>query len=378
MRRLAIALVLLILTVPIAAWGATVKPDGSGDYTNIQEALDALEDGDAILLTEGIFTGPGNWDLDPGGKHFHFYGLPADPELVVIDLEDPSGRSAHRAIILDTSGEEGTRFENITFRGGRAPGAAGGVAILMVPWVDFINCIFEDNQADLGGVFHIQGATIYSKDCHYHLNFADQGGVAYLEESAFFGDLGYFNLFTNNHANSRGGVFACSESASGSLGLRGGSVFWQNSATLTGGVAYTNGTVWAYLEHVTAVENFAPIGSAFHLNYAFDLEHSIIAWGNSAPVQGTGVTSGAMCNNIFGNTGGDWLGPITGYLGTDGNISEDPEFCGLSDGYFALQSDSPCAPDHSSCPGELIGALPVECGEQTTTVMQWDALKTLY
>ena len=45
-----------------------VKPDGSGDYPDIQAAVRATSDGDTVLLASGTFIGPGNRDVDYLGK----------------------------------------------------------------------------------------------------------------------------------------------------------------------------------------------------------------------------------------------------------------------------------------------------------------------
>jgi len=67
------------------------------------------------------------------------------------------------------------------------------------------------------------------------------------------------------------------------------------------------------------------------------------------------------CCDLFGNDGGDWVGPIAGQLGQNGNIREDPLFCHPGTGDFFLQPGSPCAPEHNPDCG-LLGAWPVGCG----------------
>jgi len=53
-----------------AANGRTinVRPDGSGDYPTIQAAIDDCNDGDIIACANGVYTGPGNRDIDFNGK----------------------------------------------------------------------------------------------------------------------------------------------------------------------------------------------------------------------------------------------------------------------------------------------------------------------
>jgi hypothetical protein len=43
------------------------------------------------------------------------------------------------------------------------------------------------------------------------------------------------------------------------------------------------------------------------------------------------------CSNFHGNEGGDWSGPLAGYLGTGGNLSTDPMFCDAAGGDYHLR-----------------------------------------
>jgi len=56
------------LATPASARTWHVKPDGSGDAPTIQEAILAASEGDTILLAPGIFSGPGNFNIN-------FFGL---------------------------------------------------------------------------------------------------------------------------------------------------------------------------------------------------------------------------------------------------------------------------------------------------------------
>jgi hypothetical protein len=69
MHRLAVSL-LLLLILPCVACAEiyVVCPDGTGDFPNIQAAINAAHDGDVIVLTEGTFSGPGNNEILFQGK----------------------------------------------------------------------------------------------------------------------------------------------------------------------------------------------------------------------------------------------------------------------------------------------------------------------
>lgn len=85
------------------------------------------------------------------------------------------------------------------------------------------------------------------------------------------------------------------------------------------------------------------------------------------------------CNDVMATR--RYVGDCGDQTGTNGNISIDPQFCGVpnSDNY-ALQSDSPCAPGHhpdgSNC--GRIGAQDVACGPLATVAKTWGAIKAMY
>jgi hypothetical protein len=70
------------------------------------------------------------------------------------------------------------------------------------------------------------------------------------------------------------------------------------------------------------------------------------------------------CSDLWGNEGGDWIGPIAGQLGQDGNISADPRYCDAAGDDFTVADDSPCVVGLD--PGcDPMGALGVGCSGTT-------------
>jgi len=63
----------LVLACLTASWAGPsvatvyeVRPDGFGDFPTIQAAIEGAVDGDVIELTNGVFLGEGNRDVDYG------------------------------------------------------------------------------------------------------------------------------------------------------------------------------------------------------------------------------------------------------------------------------------------------------------------------
>ncbi len=116
-------------------------------------------------------------------------------------------------------------------------------------------------------------------------------------------------------------------------------------------------------------------GAAVHMRDpgTITFDNTIIAFSMLASVVecAGGAFPVLSCCDVFGNTGGDWVGCLAGQSGVNGNFSADPLFCLPADHNYTIDANSPCAPEHA--PGEcgLIGALPVGCG--ATAVAEADA-----
>ena len=84
------------------------------------------------------------------------------------------------------------------------------------------------------------------------------------------------------------------------------------------------------------------------------------------------------CNDVFGNGTNYLMNPT----GTNGNISLDPLFCGVSPGLsgnYYLQGSSPCAPGNvpAECSCEAIGRNPVSC-IVSIQKKSWGSIKEMY
>lgn len=76
-----------------AAAGDTylVKPDGTGDYPVIQAAMDAANNGDEVLLADGVFKGMGNKEVLFWGKAITVRSESGNPLDCIINAEGEIG-----------------------------------------------------------------------------------------------------------------------------------------------------------------------------------------------------------------------------------------------------------------------------------------------
>jgi hypothetical protein len=121
MRRASlVAFIFLLLASASVAGTYRVRPDGSGDYPTIQDAINAAADGDSVILAPGTFTGPGNRNIDSLGKAIVITSRHG-PDATTIDAE-----WATRAFYIHQGEGNGTVISNITISHGFGPGAVGG------------------------------------------------------------------------------------------------------------------------------------------------------------------------------------------------------------------------------------------------------------
>ncbi len=313
-------------TLTVKPLSIVVYPDGSGSYSTIQSAIDAVAVGGYVILADGTFTGDGNRDLDFKGKTIHVnaqYG--ASP---VIDCESTEG-DAHRGFYFHThEGPEATVY-GITIANGRPSGMypGGGVNIVNAS-PTFEKCTFSNCGSFLGGgVAMGSGAEPRFIRCTFTNNIGGIAGGGLL--AADSSPTLEYCLFTGN--------------------TLGGAAFMGSSFPLLKNCSFYNNDVSVMCdESATAT-----------------IENSIMAFENepsSGPVYCVGDRKCAdlYCCDLYGNAGGDWVGPIADQLSINDNQSADPLFCDAANGNLSLHFDSICMEGNNSSCGR-IGALTGGC-----------------
>jgi len=192
MRMLRLSnLIIVVLAVSWAAAASRLVPD---EYANIQAAIDDCNDGDVVIVADGVYTGVGNGGIDfqgkaitvqslngPGGctidcglegRGFHFHSS-EDANSVV------SGFTVTRSYTFDYGGgilcEQSSPtisncifLQNIATRG-------GGVANMNESHSRIINCVFTGNSAAYGGGVHNSYSSPDLTNCTFFGNIGASG-----------------------------------------------------------------------------------------------------------------------------------------------------------------------------------------------------------
>jgi hypothetical protein len=154
MRSYIILFILLLFSCLIYCDLLVVDIQGNFDYTSIQAAMEAAEDGDEILVHPGTYYE----NVDFIGKQLELYSLYATTEerhyiretiingnesgSCIRDVSNDSGRSVVKGFTL-TNGS-GSYYNSYVFYYG------GGIYVYDSE-LDIISCIIEENKAEAGG-----------------------------------------------------------------------------------------------------------------------------------------------------------------------------------------------------------------------------------
>ncbi len=346
--RTTVGIMLLVacLFAPVAAQGYWVIVEQGGPpytYPTITEGLAAALPGDHVRVKPGTYSASTGETMPiimrSGVTLMPHEGL----GTVIID-----GEGLTRCMeCINLSGT--TKVEHIIFTGGSAVNGGGmwigGFESNVSPSIR--GCIFRDNDASqLGGGLYADQTSHWAllRECRFSSNTAVHGGGVYAVGN---GPIGMTRcVFDGNSVTGYGGGLyvkfpELDRDPSRIYGLS-KLTFAANSAALGGSALYTDPT----------------------LHY---LSNSIIAFNTSHndPIMCSEYANVQLgCCDVFGNAGGDYVGCIAGELGTDGNIWNNPEFCGVEyepDDPYTINVNSPCADENN---GECsnMGARLVGCG----------------
>ncbi|MCP4581082.1 MAG: T9SS type A sorting domain-containing protein [candidate division Zixibacteria bacterium] len=311
---------LALISLSGSAFGTiyTIHPDGSGDFATVQAAVDSAVDGDLIELTDGSFSGRGNKDISYAGKAITIRSQSGNAEACIIDVEGEYDMVSQRGFIFDNDEGNESVLSDLTIINGVAdapcPDCDGGGVYTHNSSPTISNVTFIGNFAAAGGAIGSVGGSPVINDCRFSDNEAFNGGALYFFEN-------------------------CSATVTGCL-------IYRNLATMKGGaISAQSNPVLVNIINCTISNNQAPAGGGIESwESEFDILNTIISFNGEGEAiflyESPNVTF--AYSDIFGNTGGDWIGDISDQLGIDGNISDDPLYADTVNNDFNLTVDSPC------------------------------------
>jgi Right handed beta helix region/Dockerin type I domain len=293
------------------------------DSATIQAAINGASDGDTVLVYDGIYTGPGNYNLSFQGKKIVVKSVNG-AEFTIVDCPDVGAFTFGFLFENDETNLsilDGFTIQNADFTFADGNGA-GIYCESSSPYVK--NCIIKDNKAGYGaGLYCWNDAEPTFDSCTFLNNQANinGGGVYSTESEPTFN----YCLFVGNQAETWGGGFYSEDLIPSLVNCS----FIRNHSNSRGSSIYGEP----------------------------ELTNCLIVYGT-----GAGAIYGypeLYNSNIYGNPGGDWTWNIIDQLGINNNFSDNPLLCDTASDNFHIAYNSPCSPLINEY--GLVGALSFDC-----------------
>lgn len=312
-----------------------------------------------------------NWSGDEGGA-VNCYE--SDPEFTGCSFGHNTSPEDGGAVWVGGSASAPS-FSDCLFEENRASEDGGGIAV-DEGRADIVECRFLRNSADSegGGLFYIEGeAATKVIACRFEENAAEHGGGAYGRYSPGIVEE---CVFTGNTAGDLGGGLMLKRVPSHTVRT---CLFHGNTAGRGGGAAFWEGESTPEFSGCTVAGNEAAEGGGLYAKESNPtIGNTIIAFNGPGGAVGCGGGGdpSLSCSDLFGNTGGDWVGCVANQAGMNDNFSDDPLFCDAGFDDYTLAANSPCL-DAPGC--GLVGALGEGCGGTTgVEVVTWGGIKKMF
>jgi hypothetical protein len=331
-----ILLVLLIASI-VAANVVYVDCNGPNDpgsgifddpFRRIQTGIDAASNGDTVQINPGVYTGSGNYDLDPKGKSIIIGSSdPNNPAITARTIIDPD--QAGRGFYLHSEEDSNCHISGFTIINARAVDAYNGAGIYCYNSSPTIrNCIIRNCRAvdGFGGGICNDYGTATVINCTITCNMADYygGGISCISSSTTI--IGC-TISGNVAGFDGGGIFTGDSSNPNILNC----IIINNYATVKGGgINCFFGGVANVINCTIAGNSAEDIGGAVYCSKSsINITNSIL-WANSADagaqlgLHDEGVAFVAYCNVQGGQA--EVNDPCQFLVWGSGNIDSDPCF----------------------------------------------------
>jgi parallel beta-helix repeat protein len=272
---LAVTALLGLATLNLGAATITVDDDGSADFNNIQAAINIANDGDTIVVFDGLYRGEGNRNIDAGDPHagvtglvvrsangpqdciingegasygFYLDGITYSHNLPISLLEGFTITNCECAIYLHQTGDMPNIRDCIIAR--NTDNWCAGIGCLEWCTMEITNCIIKDNNGPGvvctmtarptisncvisgnraitgGGVYMAYQCEPYILSCTVVGNRADSGGAFYVSEESR-AEIINCTISENRALNYGGGIFQAGNS---DVTIR-NSILWADTAS---------------------------------------------------------------------------------------------------------------------------------------------------
>jgi len=335
------------------------------DYQTIQEAIDASEDGDTLLVQPGTYVENINFE----GKEITVASLILTTgDDAYIDSTVIDGDASGHSVVVFRNGEgQGALLTGFTIRNGDTD-YGGGVYIRGAsPTLSHLLVADNSVTGSGGGIYCTQSASPTVTGVVIVNNSANNGGgISSFEESS--PDLSDV-VITGNNASTSGGGIQC---RGGGISINSGIISDNSTVTFGGGVYVSEGGLnltyclvcensaenygggiyvrdsEARLSNVTIAANSSDVGGGICcVNNGRPVLVNAILWNEPHhEIEFRGDEAANTVTISYCDIEGGLDGVLTNYNGEviwgEGNIDQHPLFADIEEGDFQLTINSPC------------------------------------
>lgn len=263
-----------VLAGASAAQAATINVPA--DQPTIQAAANAAASGDTILLADGTYTGPGNYNILFGNKQ-----LTVTSQHGAAYTSIDCGHNNRRCFGF-YSGEQNAMVSGLTLKNGNLNGAGGAVFVHAGESAIFTACVFAGNSCSVYGGAISNNGTLTLINCVFTQNANSQGssinnqGTVTLDNCTFSANTSSYNGCLDNQ---------------GTATLTNCLLYGDTGVEISGSAAATNCDIqggYSGTNNINADPLFAS-ATDFHLQ-------------PGSPCLGTGTSTGAPAADLDGTT----------------------------------------------------------------------------
>ncbi len=217
-------------------------------YATIQAGIDAAAPGDTVLIINGTYAGPGNQDLDFGGKAIAVRSAGGDPSLCLIDCQ-----RAGRGFTFHSGETSAAAVSGITIRNGVA-GNGGAISCTDNSAPTITRCILSANKSTLrGGALYCNNSSPTLSKCDFTGNESENPGGGIYNVANSNPSISDCSFVNNKAFFEGGGVSNSSSSPTIARCLFSGNV--STSSFEGGGAIYNQFTRFVTVSDCTFTEN---------------------------------------------------------------------------------------------------------------------------
>jgi hypothetical protein len=90
------------------------------EYPTIQAAINASQNGDEVVIANGVYSGPGNYNINFIGRAITVRSQSGDPDLCIVDIQGQYNGQLQRGFMFEFGEGPNSVLRDLTIKNGVA------------------------------------------------------------------------------------------------------------------------------------------------------------------------------------------------------------------------------------------------------------------